>query len=322
MARCSTPRACSTDDSRDTASPSLGHEMAQAAADDLVGRAAPGRRAHLVAAAAHAAVGRADRRGVRPRAGARRARHRAREPLRGQAHARPRRRAARRAQLGVPREPVGAELGRAVRVDRRPACCTRSTTRGTSTDGGDVVIVSHQLPIWMVHRRARRQVARRTTRAAVAARCRASRRSSAAASGSSRSATPTRRRASPPRPPTWGRCDAPDRSRLALAIACSRWPSALLLDRLHERPARRPVPRGQRQELHRRRRHHHGVRAEPSAASRSSSRARPSRASTFDSADHARQVHGRQLLVRRLRAVPRRGADPAGRARRRSTPTT
>ena len=48
----------------------LGRRMAQAAADDLVARERPVARARLVAAAAHAAVGRADRRGVRARADA------------------------------------------------------------------------------------------------------------------------------------------------------------------------------------------------------------------------------------------------------------
>ena len=192
-----------------------------------------------------------------------------------------------------------------------PHAGTRWTTPGHATDGGDVVIVSHQLPIWMVHRRVAGKSARATTRAGVAARCRASPRSSARRRAVRRGRLSRARARAPPVPSTWGRCDA----RLALASPRSRVaprsprlrPAAR---RLHERPARRPVPRGQRQELHRRRRHRSRSSPSRSAASRSSSRA------TTDD--------GRRRLERRLRSarcivvnfwyaacapVPGRGAD-------------
>ena len=145
----------------------------------------------------------------------------------------------------------------------RRGCCRDRTTPANATDSGDAVIVSHQLPIWMVAPSRRGQARSRTTRAAVGARSRASRRSSVAATGSSRWTTPTRRRACRRSPSTWGRCDAPDRlaaAPLRCRRARARGGIRPAPDRLHERPARRPVPRGQRQELHRRRRHHHRVR--------------------------------------------------------------
>ena len=71
---------------------------------------------------------------------------------------------------------MGTELGRAVPLDRRPHARRDRRRLASRSTTGDVVIVSHQLPIWMVHRRLAGSSPLRTTRAAAAARSRASRR--------------------------------------------------------------------------------------------------------------------------------------------------
>ena len=187
----------------------LGARMAQAAADDLRVRVAPGRRADLVAAAAHAAVRRADRRGLRPRGRPRRARHRARRTAsRASACAAAAARSATSrnwAFLVNPWEPSWGEPFGSIADphDARP-----STMRGTRSTGGDVVIVSHQLPIWMVHRRVAGKSPRARPAHAVAARSRASRRLETRGRTVRRGRLPRPRgRALAPRPPTWGRCD-------------------------------------------------------------------------------------------------------------------
>ncbi len=51
------------------------------------------------------------------------------------------------------RNPFTAELGRAVRLDRRADARRWSSIAWRETESGEVVLVSHQLPIWMVHRK-------------------------------------------------------------------------------------------------------------------------------------------------------------------------
>ena len=184
-------------------------------------------------------------------------------------------------------------------------------------DGGDVVIVSHQLPIWMVHHRSWRAIAsahdprqRRcalssitTLRAAAAARF--------VEVGYTRPGRTTLAR----RPPTWEPCDGvcatarTSRRHRALAAGIRRLlltgcASDPLADQYREGSGKNYIAGdGTITEIAARR----------TAASRSSSRARPSRATPSRSADYARRGARRQLLVRRLRALPRRGADPRGR---------
>ena len=129
----------------------LGRMMAKAAADDLVARRAPGRRADLVAAAAHAAVGRAGRAAFEL------------EPTLDDRVIEPENRFEGKRMRGPggalrdirnwgllvnPWEPSWGEPFRSVADRMMPAI----EDAWSSVDAGDVVIVSHQLPIWMVHR--------------------------------------------------------------------------------------------------------------------------------------------------------------------------
>ena len=108
-----------------------------------------------------------------------------------------------------PWEPSWGEPFRSV-ADRMMAAIEDAWT---SVDEGDVVIVSHQLPIWMVHRHLagdslshdpRRRRCALSSITTLELKSVAGRR---AGGGSSRSATRIRRRDSPRRRQTWERCD-------------------------------------------------------------------------------------------------------------------